>query len=103
MRVSVFLLTCVAFTTLLLASAALAAPDAPANEPSAPQPTPAVQKLLDEAAHKIEAKEQPQALKVAGDALAAARAAGDGAGQAQAEEVRARALEAAGPAQEAAA
>src|SRR5437867_1518532 len=74
MRLSVFLLIRLAVATILLTSAALAAPDVPASEPPAPQPSPAVQKLLDEAAHPIETKEQPQALKVAGDALAAALA-----------------------------
>jgi CHAT domain-containing protein len=83
---------------LLRGIAALCDPSPAVGEPPAPQPAAAVQKLLDEAAHRVEAKDPAVALQTADGALATARAVGDRVGQAAAEEARARALEGLGQA-----
>src|SRR5436309_2661884 len=85
-------LLCMALAQLLIVAPSAVA-EAATREPAAPQPTAAVQKLLEEAARLVGAKEFPGGLKAADDALAAARGARDGVGLAQAQEARARALE----------
>jgi hypothetical protein len=59
--------------------------------PSAPQPSGAVRKLLDEAGRLLGSKERLAGRQAADRALEAARSAGDGAGEARAQEQRAKA------------
>jgi CHAT domain-containing protein/tetratricopeptide (TPR) repeat protein len=70
-------------------------------EPPPPMPSAAVQKLLDEAARLGRARQTSEALQAADRALAAAREAGDAAGEARGQQERARELEASGRTDEA--
>jgi CHAT domain-containing protein/Tfp pilus assembly protein PilF len=74
---------------------------APPAEPPAPQPSAAAQRILAEAAERLQAQKPLEALQAAERARAAAREGADPAGEAQAHALRARALEAANRAGEA--
>src|SRR6516165_2134305 len=70
-------------------------------EPAEPKPSPTVQKLLDEATTGVAAKWNAEALALAERALVAAHAENDGAGEAQAQRLRAQVLSAMNRRQEA--
>jgi len=63
-------------------------------EPAEPKPSPTVQKLLDKATADVSAKRNAEALALAERALVAAHAENDGAGEAQAQRLRAQVLSA---------
>ncbi|HEX4804224.1 MAG TPA: hypothetical protein VFV14_11970, partial [Myxococcaceae bacterium] len=83
----------VIFGVLGVANVSRAQPQTPA-EPAEAKASRAVQKLLDEAMTYVPAKRGTEALVVAERALVAALAEGDGAGEAQAQKLRAQALSA---------
>jgi len=93
-RVLVCLLACSIF--LLDASAAVIEPpqqETAAAEPSGPKASPAVEKMLAEASRLADAKQPLDSLKAADQALESARQADDTAGQALAQQARAKSLQ----------
>lgn len=85
-----------AFCTLILQVGAYSASGqtlAGSTEPSEPKPSAAVEKILSEASHFAEAKQPADSLKMANQALDAARQANDKPGEAFAQQARGKALQ----------
>jgi hypothetical protein len=93
MKPPAFPLLAAALLVLLVVSPGRVALAVPVAEPTAPQASAPVQKLLHEANQRTEANDPQGELKAADQALSTAREAGDRVGEAPAQETRTHALE----------
>ncbi|HYM75251.1 MAG TPA: CHAT domain-containing tetratricopeptide repeat protein [Candidatus Dormibacteraeota bacterium] len=89
---------CVLAGSMFLPDASAAVPEPPqqetaAAEPSGPKASPTVEKMLSEAGRQADAKQPLDSLKAADQALEAARQVNDTAGEALAQQARAKALQ----------
>jgi len=92
-RVFAFLFACSIFLSLAKAASAESPQGSTASEPTGPNASPVVEKMLAEADRLAVAKQSTDSLKAADQALEAARQENDTAGEALAQQARAKALQ----------